>query len=805
MTESNADVTRLRLVAPVSGVIVPNDEIPDPDLAAAMAGHGLVIEPGASPLVAPFDGEVVSLRPSSNVVTIRSAEGLEVMLHIGLDTLVLHGHGFTPEVSAGQSVHAGDPLISFDLAQISRTSDPLTLIVITNTEITSAIEPAAGLVRAGVDVACVVTLARVDPDAITLEPSGEGASSRLITIPNPTGLHARPAAILANLAKGYHSDIELRRGSDVANAKSIMSIMGLAADHMHRVQVVAHGHDAAIAVRHLAQAIREGLGEDLTPLEETAPPRALVATSEDPHTITGVSVAPGVAIGHVVRLLQEPIPFAERGAGAHREQRALTLAIDHALLQLLGLRTQLDIDSGTGAGGIFAAQQEIVKDPELLETAQRLIEAGRSAAASWHAAFTRYADRIAELPNPVMAARADDIRDVGDRVLERLTGHARPLPSLPVGAVVVTEKISPSLAVLLARAKVAGFATVLGGPEGHVATIARDLHIPAVAGLGAGLLSLEDDIRVVLDGTAGVLRLDQTDDQVAALAAEQQHLADLKAQRLARAGEPALTKDGRRVYVLATVTGLADAESAERNGAEGIGLLRSEVMFARRATPPGQREQAGLYGDIASTLKRGQRYVIRTLPGGSELAAMQMRAIIGSVTRGTTLGVVVPGVITRDEWRAVKAMVEGEAASRGARRIQVGLELSSPACLSCLPDFASEVDFFSLDADQLAAAGVGGGDAEDPAVFRFIRDVAEIAHAAGRTLGVSGRMAAAPESVPLLVGLGVDALSCAVDAIPAVKAEVRSLSAAECRELAQQAMAAGSASDVHSLVHVGEF
>jgi len=229
-----------------------------------MVGDGFSIDPLEGRLTSPVSGEVVDLQPSRHAVTIRSAEGLEILMHIGLDTVRLGGEGFRAHVAEGQQVGAGDLLIDFDLDDVGRNAKSLlTQVVITNTELISGITPVTGLVNAGIDEAAVAELkAREEGD----QESGAAvdAVSEALIVPNPTGLHARPTATLVALAKKYHSDIQLRRGDDSANAKSIVAIMSLAVACGEKVVVTAHGTDAKEAVAAMAaEAERVAGGLDL--------------------------------------------------------------------------------------------------------------------------------------------------------------------------------------------------------------------------------------------------------------------------------------------------------------------------------------------------------------------------------------------------------------------------------------------------------------------------------------------------------------------------------------------------------------
>src|SRR6478752_3910543 len=225
---------RIELVAPLSGVMVPLETVPDPVFAQKMVGDGISIDPTSHELLSPLPGKVTQLHSSSHAVTITGASGLEVLLHIGLDTVMLRGEGFTPLVKEGDTVATGQALICFDPVVVgARAVSLLTQMVIANGELVTCYVPATGLVTAGKDVA----------------------------LPNPQGLHARPAAVFAAEAKKYKSDIRVLRGSDSANAKSVVALMSLATKFGDKLRVEAAGPDAAEAAAALARLLASGSGE----------------------------------------------------------------------------------------------------------------------------------------------------------------------------------------------------------------------------------------------------------------------------------------------------------------------------------------------------------------------------------------------------------------------------------------------------------------------------------------------------------------------------------------------------------------
>jgi len=850
MTESPGR-SRVVLLAPVTGVLVPIEQVPDPVFAEKMVGEGVSIDPVSDMLLAPCDGEVALIHPSQHAVTIRHESGLEVLLHIGLDTVAMRGSGFRPVVDLGDKVRAGDRLIEFDLDEIATNAKSLlTEMVISNSEMLGSFIPRTGFVAAGEDVAAEAWLGEGGPEAEG-EAVGQTVISEAVLVPNPTGLHARPASVLASIAKKYESQVRLQRGDNQANAKSLIAVMSLNVAYGDKVQVIATGDDAEQAVAELEAAIASGLGEDVEVLP-TEPAHVVAVEeaplthrrSEDPNVLLGVAASPGLGVGTVYQLRRAEIVVEEEASDKHYERRQLNAALDRAALDLKALESNLLGEAQPDKAAIFTAHRELLEDPDLLDLANSAIDKGKTAAFAWRGAYTTYAARLAKLHNEILAGRAIDVRDVGQRVLEELTGQRAEKAEIPVGSILVAEDLTPSDTASLDRSRVAGFATTSGGATSHVAILARSLDIPAVAGIEARALDLPEGSRVILDGAKGTLRINVTEEEVNAIRERQRRLAERRKSELAAAEQPAVTADGHHVEVVANIGGLDDAVAAMGKGAEGVGLLRSEFVFLGRSKAPTEDDQAEVYTAIAQALKPGQPLVIRTLDVGGdkplpylpipreenpflgergirvgldrpEILRTQVRAILRAAGAGAKLQVMFPMIATIEDFRLARQVFEEEREKLGVPPVPVGIMVEVPSVAVMAEQFAAaDVDFFSVgtnDLTQYTLAMDRGHpklapqvDGLNPAVLALIANAVAAAHKHGKWVGVCGGMGSDPQAVPLLVGLGVDELSVSIPAIPAVKAQIRGLTLAECKALAARALAQDSAAAVRALVPVDE-
>ncbi|MFH0782266.1 MAG: phosphoenolpyruvate--protein phosphotransferase [Pseudomonadota bacterium] len=826
--------SRLEIIAPLSGVLVPLSSVPDPVFAEKMVGDGVSLDPTSPLLLAPVAGVVTLLHTANHALTITTGSGIEVLVHIGLDSVMLKGEGFTPKVKQGESVEVGQPLIAFDADLIAcKARSLLTQILIANGEKVLSMTPAGGLVEAGKSIILSLDLADDAPQEKVAPAEGsEAVFSGSVELPNPAGLHARPAAVLATKAKKFKSDIQLVRGDDMANAKSLVAIMGLSTKQHDAIKVKAWGSDATEAVAEIAKMLADGCGEKPGEVNPIAPAEVLPPSTEprDASVLSGVSASPGLAVGRVVQFRRETIDVLEAGEGADHETAKFDAALHEAQQQIEALKGRL---ADASKAKILDAHQEMLEDPELIALARKGVSDSKSAAFAWRAAFTFHADQLEKLDNPLLRERANDIRDVGRRVLALLAGVQQGQIETPEGSILIAEELTPSETTSLDRSKVLGFCTTTGGPNGHVAILARSLAIPAICGIDHRALSLETGSQVILDGGKGTLRMHPSDDE---LAQAQKRMADQTARRereIAAAGAPAVTTDGHRIRVVANVTNGEETREALALGGEGVGLLRSEFLFLNRDTAPTEEEQASGYKDVAEVLGRDRPLVIRTLDVGGDkplsylplpkednpflglrgvrvsldqpdLFRTQLRAILQAAPIGD-LHIMFPMIASLDELRTAKQILAEEQLASG-QSAKVGIMIEVPAAAIMADHFAREADFFSIgtnDLTQYTLAMDRGhpklakqADALHPAVLSLIRTTIDAAHKHQKWVGICGGIASDVLAVPVLIGLGVDELSVSVPAIPAVKARICLLTMSTCQAIAQEVLQMGTASEV---------
>ncbi len=840
------DHSRTVIIAPLSGELVPLERVSDPVFSQKMVGDGIAIDPLDGVLRSPCDGKITQLHSASHAVTVQMMNGVEILMHIGLDTVSLKGQGFSPKVKEGDQVTTGTPLIEFDLDYLATNAkSALTLVVVTTTEKIDSLTQASGMVAAGQNPIFTFICkggAETAPSA-----SGERVASDAILVPNPAGLHARPAAVLANVARSYRSDIRLHRGENQANAKSVTSIMALDVRQGARVIVIAQGVDAAEAIAKLSGLLQQGLGDEgckpaAAPASATKDEVAAAPTrprqSDEPNLLFGVAASPGLGVGNIFQVRHGEIAVTENADNPDDERKLFSAAMERAKGQLGALQSQLQAGNDPAKAAIFAAHSELLEDPELVDIATSSIAKGKSAPFAWRSAFTLHAERLAGMPNQLLAQRANDLRDVGGRVLELLAGVERKKPVYPAEAVLIAEDLLPSDTASLDRQCIMGFCTTRGGATSHVAILARSLGIPALAGMEPRALDLPNGTPVILDGGGGTLRLNPSTAEIEHVRREQRAAEAKRQENLARAHEPAITLDGHRIEVVANIGGLRDAQQIEGLGGEGVGLLRTEFLFMERSSAPSEEEQFEAYKAIAQTVGPNRPLIIRTLDVGGdkalaylpipaednpflgergirvgldrpEVLRTQLRAILRASAFGKVM-IMFPMIATLAELRDAKAILCEETARLGVPAVRIGIMVEIPATAVMAPQFAKEADFFSIGSNDLTqyTLAMDRGhpklaphvDGLNPAVLALIAQSVKGAHAGGKWVGVCGGIAADVHAVPILVGLGIDELSVSLPAIPAVKAQIRSLRLTVCQQIAQKALDCDTGAEVRAIV-----
>jgi phosphoenolpyruvate-protein phosphotransferase len=535
-----------------------------------------------------------------------------------------------------------------------------------------------------------------------------------------------------------------------------------------------------------------------------------------PLVLQGLPAAPGLAKGQAQwqKLTEAHTPPGTSGE-PETERRRLEEARRRATAQLRELAAQLRTRLGAPEAAVLEAQAMFPDDPALVRKAETAIEAGLSADAAWKAATDEFAQALDALPDETLRARAADVRDVRQRVIDILLGTQTGM-ELERPVVLLARDLTPSQTASLDPSKVLAFCTMEGGSTSHTAILAKALGIPAVVGIGETLRQIQPDDRLLVDGHAGVVTLNPDVEMERAFDADAQRADHLRDRETQLAHEPALTKDGHRVLIAANIAGQDDALLARDQGAEGVGLLRTEFLFLGRERLPDEDTQTRIYSGVLDAM--GSRpVVVRTLDIGGDKEVsyydfgaetnpflgyrairisldhpddfrVQLRALLRAGV-DHDLRIMFPMIATLEEVRQAKGLLQRsrlellDAGYAISEMPGVGIMVEIPSAVVLADRLVSEVDFLSIGTNDLTqymfAAERGNknvsalSDPCHPAMLRAIRSVADAAHAAHKPVAVCGEMAGDPDAIPLLLGLGMDELSMAPVLIPHAKAVIR--------------------------------
>jgi phosphoenolpyruvate-protein phosphotransferase len=669
-----------------------------------------------------------------------------------------------------------------------------------------------------------------------------------ITIISPHGFHARPAAILVKTAKTFVSDIRLVKGDKRQNAKSLVAIMGFALQQGDTVSLEAKGADALKAIEALIPIISGDMEEESG---QTPPPAAAktsaapqenppsppmtqhTSPSPDKSTYRGVTASPGIVSGIAKLVSSDDIAVTETSSlSPSDEKSALENAIVQAKKELHEIEENTKKTADAKRAAIFGAHAELLEDPEMMEYAEKLILAGKSAAFAWKSSYETYAERFAALDNELFAARAVDLRDVGKRVVRILTGTASKT-DYPKNCILIAEELTPSDTATL-NENVLGFCTVSGGSTSHIAILARSLGLPALVGADESILKISNGSHLILNADDGVLLLNPSPEESENLRKRQELLAERRTKDAENASKPAVTKDGKSVEVAANIGEVRDAREAVSAGCDGVGLLRSEFLFLGRETAPKEDELAEAYTGIARALGPDRPLVVRTMDIGGdkqipyikqdkednpflgvrglrlslraiELFKIQLRAILRA-SKLCKLHIMFPMVSTLGEFREAAALTRELVRETPSAEVKIGLMIEVPSAAILARHFAEEADFMSLGTNDLTqytlAADRGNpklskiADGLDPAVLAMIKSTVDGARGKNCWVGVCGGIAGDPLAVPVLIGLGVDELSVSVPSIPQIKSRVRELSKTDCEKIASKVLEFSTAEEV---------
>lgn len=826
----------LHVVSPVDGVVVPLEQVPDPVFSEHMLGDGIAVDPSNDTVCAPFDGKIINFNKAAHAFVI-GRDGAEVLIHVGLETVSLNGEGFTPLAKDGDEVKQGQPLLKFTPEIIaSKAASTFIMIVATAPADTAAFNKTQGSVKTGQPLFDVT----LDGAASQEEEAQSFVESAPVTVVNPNGLHARPAAVLAQLASTYPFAVKIVKGENSADAKSTVGLMGLALALNDHVIIRAAGpqEEAQAIIAKIEAGFKDAFGEkgaaaqpialEVSPAVEEAP-----ADFSKPVELKGLSACAGLAEGMAFLHQTEEISFDENAA----DPKAELLLLDTTFRAIISeTQAKANAEKDGPAKEILTAHLSILQDPMLVQTAQEAVSRGKSAAWGVNEAIRSSIDVLKKTNNRFLMERIADLKDLRRAILLRLNGKPQSAPEIPEGCILLADELLPSEVGAL-EGRAAGVLLAKGSPTAHASIMLRNMGIPSVVCAGANVLRAPEDCVVCLDGTNASVILNPNDDQLIAFTDRLEANLKARAEEQAAAQNPAVTQDGVRIFVEGNVSNEKEAAHAAENGADGMGLVRTEFLFNGRLQPPTLAEQQAAYQAIVNAAN-GHTVTFRTLDAGGDkplpfvdippeenpivglrgirifkrneaFYRTQIRALL-SVKPAEQARIMLPMVAFADEVDFFKQVVSEEKASLGVKAdVKLGIMVEVPSAALCSEQMAARADFFSIGTNDLTqyTLAIDRGHKElsahsdhlHPAVLKLIGLTCAGAKKHQKPVAVCGAMAGDLAAVPFLVGLGVTELAVGGGQIAQVKALVRRLDFKKCAAVAQEALSLTSAKAVREL------
>ncbi|HBX2774270.1 TPA: phosphoenolpyruvate-protein phosphotransferase PtsI [Klebsiella pneumoniae] len=565
--------------------------------------------------------------------------------------------------------------------------------------------------------------------------------------------------------------------------------------------------------------------------------------------ISGILASPGIAFGKALLLKEDEIVIDRKKISADKVDQEVERFLSgraKASAQLEVIKTKAGETFGEEKEAIFEGHIMLLEDEELEQEIIALIkDKHMTADAAANEVIDGQATALEELDDEYLKERAADVRDIGKRLLRNILGLAIiDLSAIQDEVILVAADLTPSETAQLNLKKVLGFITDAGGRTSHTSIMARSLELPAIVGTGSITAQVKNGDYLILDAVNNQVLINPSNEQIEALRSLQAQVAEEKAELAKLKDLPAITLDGHQVEVCANIGTVRDVEGAERNGAEGVGLYRTEFLFMDRDALPTEEEQFAAYKAVAEACG-SQAVIVRTMDigGDKELPYMnfpkeenpflgwravriamdrkeilrdQVRAILRASAFGK-LRIMFPMIISVEEVRALKKEIEiykQELRDEGKafdESIEIGVMVETPAAATIARHLAKEVDFFSIgtnDLTQYTLAVDRGNDMishlyqpMSPSVLNLIKQVIDASHAEGKWTGMCGELAGDERATLLLLGMGLDEFSMSAISIPRIKKIIRNTNFEDAKVLAEKALAQPTTDELMTLVN----
>ncbi|GIO53867.1 phosphoenolpyruvate--protein phosphotransferase [Paenibacillus cineris] len=563
--------------------------------------------------------------------------------------------------------------------------------------------------------------------------------------------------------------------------------------------------------------------------------------------LTGVPASPGIAIAKAYRLeAEESIPQQRKVDDPAAEQQRLRSAVDAAKADIDRIRETTLERLGPQKAEIFEAHLFLLDDPDLIDTTLDQIESdGVNAEYALYEVASSIIEALQSMDNEMLRERAADVKDITGRVISKLEGREHSaLSELSAETILIAKDLTPSDTAQLNLEFVRGFVTEIGSRTSHSAIMARSLELAAVVGTGADASAIRTGDMIILDATAGQVIVNPSDEQLREYTTRKAEYEEYKTRMRSYVDRPSVTADGVEVELASNIGGIDDLEKVLANGADGIGLFRTEFLYMGRSSFPSEEEQYSVYKHVLEKMN-GKRVVIRTLDIGGDkelpylqlpkemnpflgqrairlcldkedLFRTQLRALLRASMHGK-LAIMFPMIAVLGELREAKRILAEERAkleqegTKVSDTLEVGIMIEIPAAAIAADVLAKEVDFFSIGTNDLIQYTMAADRMNEsvaylyqphhPSILRLVQLVIQAANRHGKWAGMCGEMAGDSAAIPLLLGLGLYEFSMSASSVLPARELISRLSREEWAGLAEQAIGMSTQQEVLDFVN----
>lgn len=823
--------------APMDGLLRPLNSVPDQAFSNGLLGEGVAIDPLIGEVCAPIDAIVKSIAPTLHSIILADQAGIEILIHVGLETVSLRGKGFISHVNIGDKVKCGQKLLSFDLDIVaSGAKSLLTPIIILENGGRKIKFAKAGVINKGDFLFEVENYGNSLSISTFAENDSENQIRQSLKIALEHGIHARPASEIARIVKKHQVEVNILCKDREASGQSVVSLIALNAEHNDKIELIVKGENRQIAADELILFLNRK--ENIESHATSILAEAFDNTKQnlDSKFIYGVRASAGYACAKAIVKKSDDKIIETKGNGNDFELNALEGAISTISNEL---NSTLKNNNQT-AKSIAGAHLEILEDPSILSKAINGIENGKSAASAWQFASRENEATLRSSTSPRVQERASDLRDLENRILRALGVLNQDVLEIPKGedVILLADDLLPSQFLDLPHDRIKGICTKGGGSTSHVSILAASFGIPMLVAVGPRLDEINNGDKIILNADQSFIdpkpnsqELQQAEVKIAKIAKSQK-------SQIEDAQNDCFMADGTRIEVFANIATIEEAMKASQMGAEGCGLLRTEFLFLDRDNEPDEIEQIKALSEIANALKN-KDLVVRTLDIGGdkpisyfpfpleenpalgmrgirfqlenpEVLKRQVRAILQAVPT-ENCKIMLPMIIDLDEFRAARNIINQAATELGLiKGPSIGIMIETPSAAIMADSLAKETDFFSVGSNDLTQYTLAmdrtnsklasRADGLHPAVLNLIAKAAQSANSNGKWIGVCGGIASIPSAVPILIGLGISELSVTVSAIPKIKSIITKLNMSDCKAIAKKALLATNIDEVKKII-----